>query len=132
MTTQVIPTTAEARPTAPAPVKKEKRSTGVRLVSGVKGESLRLVAARRKNGTAFTFAVWTRPDAKAKNKSKTTNERGGTEEFASWEAAIKNLETRQAERIKAGWKVPATKAFARKPDAFAATALPAPTKATKK
>lgn len=119
---------SEIKPQAVPKPKKERTTFSVRFDDASRG-SLLLVARRRGDGTAQTFAVHTTKDA----KGKAQNVRGATEQHPSIEAARTAQEKLGAKAVALGWKRrEAFRGFAAKPDAFDAGHLPAPAKATKK
>jgi len=125
MSTHNATVTATPTPAPQAKAKRTKKSWNVNL-TGATGESLRVVAKKKGDGTAVTFAVRT-----IKAGKKKTNERGLTEPHPTLETALAKQKQLVAAAQKMGWTIRETKqGFERKPDAF--TALPAPTKANKK
>jgi len=125
MSTQNATTTPTTTPASQATAKRTKKSWNVAL-NGATGESVRISAKKRSDGTAVTFVVRT-----IKVGKKKTNERGLTEPHPTLEAALAKQKQLVAAAQKMGWTIRETKqGFERKPDAF--TALPAPTKANRK
>jgi hypothetical protein len=117
-------TTPNATPAAAPAAPKAPRSYSVTL-SAVDGTTtLRLMALKRADGSAITFAIHTTVDGK-----KRKNTRGATETHPSLDRAKVAMERLAATAIKAGWiRKERTGGFARKPDSFDAAHLPAPGK----
>jgi hypothetical protein len=113
------PNATAAVPAAP----KAPRSYST-LLHGADGATLRIMALRRSDGSAITFAVHGVKDGK-----KRKNTRGASETHPSLDRAKVAMEKLAATAVKAGWvKKERAGGFARKPDAFTATSLPAPGK----
>jgi hypothetical protein len=107
-------------------VAKAPRSFSTTL-HGADGATLRIMALKRADGSAITFAVHTVKDGK-----KRKNTRGATEQHPSLDKAKVAMEKLAATALKAGWvKKERAGGFARKPDAFTSSSLPA-AKASKK
>ncbi len=127
MTNQTT-TTPSPAPETPAQPKapRQRRSFSVRL-DDPSGACLRVYARVKKTG-AETFVVHSVQDGK-----KRKNTRGATSEHPDLKAAQAAVDKLVAQAVKQGWSVaPARAGFTRKPDAFAADALPKPAKSSKK
>jgi hypothetical protein len=116
-------TTPNASASAPAAGPKAPRSYST-LLHGADGATLRIMALRRADGSAITFAIHGVKDGK-----KRKNTRGASETHPNLDRAKVAMEKLAATAIKAGWvKKERAGGFARKPDAFDAAHLPAPGK----
>jgi hypothetical protein len=89
---------------------------------GADGATLQLVALRKADGTASSYAIHSTKAASGKRNS----ERGATQQHASFDAARAAVEKVATEAAKRGWvRKPRTAGFAAKPDAFSLANLPA-------
>jgi hypothetical protein len=122
------PTTTPAAPAAAAVAAKPARSFSVTL-HGADGAILRLMAVRKSDGSATTYALHVTKDAKGKRHSQ----RGASEQHASFDrakAALTKLATAAASR---GWKRGERRGgFVPRPDSFSVANLPAAAAAEKK
>lgn len=102
--------------TTPSP--KPRRSFSVAL-RDAGGTVLRVVAVRRKDGTATTFAVHA--------VKKGDNRRGATQQHATVDEARAAVERLVTEAVKLGWtRSQRVGGFEPRPDAFDVTSLPKP------
>jgi hypothetical protein len=115
-------TVTATAPAAAAPKAPRSYSTTLGAADGT--TTLRLMALRRSDGSAITFAIHTTVDGK-----KRKHTRGATETHASLDRAKVAMEKLAVTAIKAGWiRKERTGGFVRKPDSFDAAHLPAPGK----
>jgi hypothetical protein len=106
------------------PIKQKGEPKTARITLAAGGTRLTLMAVRKKDGTATTFATTTDTATK-----KTT--RGMTEKHANFDAAKGAIAAQAAKAEKIGWqRKERSGGFVAKPDAF--IALPTPPAATAK